>query len=949
MNDPWHNIEIRRFVRLMCFILLLSGISSGYANSEFDFFEKKIRPVLIENCIECHGEKKQKGGLRLDFKQAWQIGGDSGSAIIPHKPQASLIVKAVEYKEKKLEMPPDGKLPESVIADIKKWIAQGALDPRDNHSIKLENKNEISIEEGKEFWSFKPVQVTPAQPDDEKGWAYNEVDKYLLQKMESHGVAPVEDTDRASLIRRLYYDLIGLPPTPFQIKSFLENESPDAYESLVDELLSSSHFGERWGRHWLDVVRFAQSSGGGRTLLFPEAWRYRDYVIEAFNNDKPYDRFISEQLAGDLMDSQSLHEKSGNMVATAFLLLGPTNYELQDKDILEMDIVDEQLDTMGKAFMGMTMGCARCHDHKFDPIPTKDYYALAGIFKNTKSVIHDNVSAWNVRNLPMDPKLEKKAKEDQQLIASLDKKIKSLKAKITKIEKNHNQIPSNALVFDSEVKGTKIKGSWKESTAIKGFVGSNYIFGGGGETELKSVTFQPTVKSAETYRIYLTYTPSSNRADKVPVHIRSHNKSSKKIINQQSNGKVSTNVDFLGEFECGPDLPCEIEITNEGAGDGVIVADAIFLVPHTDDVKKQIKTDLVDQTTLLKSELTELEQNLRNARAQATPYMKAMVVEEESKIQDIHVAIRGIVSNKGPLVERGFLQVACGNNTPDISDNSSGRLELARWLTQPEHPLTSRVMVNRIWSWVFGTGIVRSLDNFGAMGEEPSHPELLDYLANRYIELNWSTKQLIKELVTSRAYRLSSQIGNNQKAKDPDNRLFWHVPRKRLDAEAIRDTILHLAENLDLEFGGSNLKAGTKIEYGYVFESNRRSVYMPVFRNTLPEIFETFDFADPNMQNGKRNVSAVAPQALLMMNSPFVHKNAELAARHHIRTRNKSHTSDELISEAYLKIVGRNPAPQELSLISDYLARFSGELPEEKIWTHIFLTLYQSVDFRYLN
>ena len=932
-------------------IIVLSSPAIGKPTQEHvSFFESKIRPVLIEHCIECHGEKKQKGGLRLDFKQGWQIGGDSGQAIYPKKPEDSLVFKAVEYESKELEMPPDGKLSGQVIDDFKAWISHGAYDPRNNDSLSNQKKETISIEEGKKFWSFRPVNVEEPRLTSKDIWPISKIDFYILEKLQEKGIRPVQDASREALIRRIYFDLIGLPPSAAEVESFVNDKSQTAYEVIVDKLLSSSHFGERWGRHWLDVVRFAESSGGGRTLLFPDAWRYRDYVIQSFNNDLPYDKFVQEQIAGDLLHSDNWHDEAQKITATSFLLLGPTNYELQDKDILEMDIIDEQMDTLGKSFMGMTLNCARCHDHKFDPIPTADYYAMAGIFKSTKSVVHNNVSTWNKRQLPASPEKLTLAKSFQQKISSLDSDLKKLKdeQKILNNESVRNFNFGEAIIVDNSE--AIVNGTWKNSTAVKGFIGDDYIFTQMSPTETHSVTFRPNIQEKSKYEIFISYTSSGNRHSKVKVKIEHFNGKSEISVDQSKKGTQSDTIEKLGVFECAPEKPCAVRISNSGVkGENkVVIADAIAFKPiraaklaKTQEQKKETLQKI--QAQKLAKKIKSIEDKIKELKDMSPALPTVMAVEESKKIEDIPIAIRGVVSNKGPIVPRGFLKVAPIEGHSFVPDNSSGRLELARWISNENHPLTSRVMVNRVWSWLFTEGIVRSVDNFGTTGDKPTHPELLDYLAQRFIDLDWSVKKLIKEIVTSRVYQLGTHIDSNAKSQDPDNKLLWRMPRKRLDAESIRDALLYFSGSLDLKKGGSNIKKGTSIEYGYVFDTTRRSVYIPVFRNTLPEIFQTFDFADPNIQTGKRTASAVAPQALLMMNSPFV---IEQAKKTYKTFKNQENVVD--IDKLYLKILGRKPYLNEKQYITSFVGNSTGSTRELR-WEQVILTLFQSIDFRYLN
>ncbi|MFZ9792202.1 MAG: DUF1549 domain-containing protein, partial [Gemmataceae bacterium] len=413
----------RKFIAKLVFctftVLQMLKVSAKADEAKnMEFFEKKVRPLLLEHCSKCHSsqEKKTKGGLDLDTRESTLQGGETKPAIVPGKPSESLLIQSIGYNSD-LKMPPKGKLPDQAIADLTEWVKMGAPDPRTKTAAK-KNSNGNNLNTA-DWWSFQPVKndfrLLANLPK-----STNPIDHFIHEKLKGAGITPAKEASRTVLIRRLYLDLVGLPPSPERILAFENDSSANAYEKLVDELLQSPHFGERWARHWLDVVRFAQSSGGGRTAVFPDAWRYRDYVIQSFQKDKSFQNFIHEQIAGDLLDAKTNSEREANLVATGFLAMGPTNFERQDKKILEMDVVDEQLDTIGKAFMGMTIGCSRCHDHKFDPIPTRDYYSMAGIFKSTKTLIHDNVSRWVDRQLPMDPESEKRLADHNNSTTKLE-------------------------------------------------------------------------------------------------------------------------------------------------------------------------------------------------------------------------------------------------------------------------------------------------------------------------------------------------------------------------------------------------------------------------------------------------------------------------------------------------------------------------------------------------
>jgi cytochrome c553 len=930
------------------------------------FFEKEIRPALVQHCVRCHGEEKVQGGLRLDTREGWQAGGDSGPAIIAGDPQ-SLLLQAIEYEDINLEMPPRGKLPETTIAAFQKWIRKGAFDPRSKGRLGDKNQgNTVTIEQGKKFWAFQPL-LAPVSPElSDSNWPSNDIDRFVLAKLVEKGIKPAGDATKENLLRRLTYDLTGLPPTSDQIERFLADESDGATDKVIDRLLQSGHFGERWGRHWLDVVRFAESSGGGRTLLFPDAWRYRDYVIDAFNRDLPFDQFLKEQIAGDLLPSEDRFDRERKLIATGFLMLGPTNYEMQDKDILEMDVVDEQLDTMGKAMLGMTIGCARCHDHKFDPIPTRDYYAMAGILKSTHSMEHSNVSTWNTVELPLAAGEEAAILARTEKLRAIEKKLAAATSVLNKLTgKNVEQPKSvdpgklNGLVVDSV--DADVVGSWKASTSIAHYVGADYIHDEQQDKGAKSVLYRPALPKRGRYEVFASYSAGSNRSTKVPYRIKHRDGETVVEINQRKRPPVDALMQSLGVFEFDDKLDSSVLLFTEGTDDGVVIADAIVWLPILDAedgaiaLHKEKATDAATKVELevrkkkiaaAKLKVDRLKKEVKALKGSIPKRQVAMAPREGESPADIHVAIRGMTHQKGDIVPRGVLQVAAWEGLPVVSKEVSGRSELAEWVASERNPLTARVIANRVWYWTMGRGIVASVDNFGSTGDSPTHPELLDYLAFSLVQNGWSIKKLVRQIVSSRAYQLSARVTERELALDADNQFYGRRTVKRLRAEDIRDSILMASGNLDLTMGGSTIKKGTSSEYGYKFEGRRRSVYVPVFRNRLPEIFEVFDFADPNIQGGTRTASNVASQALLMMNQPFVMGQADDAAKRLVE--DYSGEPYEMLRRAYREVLGREPFEQERQVMMDLLAG-EDQLQTPSQWAMVYRLLFQCIDFRYLN
>ena len=533
------------------------GQEANFSAREIEFFESKIRPLLVENCLECHGAdpEKLRGGLRLTSRAEMLAGGDSGPAVVPGKPADSLLMSAVHYDE--FEMPPRGKLLDEQIRLLEKWVEMGVPDPRTTAGV-AESDNQIDLDAGRQFWAFQPI-VRPNVPKvSESGWPISEIDAFIFDRLQQRQLEPVADADRATLLRRVYFALIGLPPDEAAIDEFVNsvNSIDDDLAVVVDQLLASKHFGERWGRHWLDVARFAESSGGGRSLMFPHAWRFRDYVINAFNQDKPFDRFIQEQIAGDLLPAESHEQRSEQIVATGFLALGPTNYEQQDKQLLTMEVIDEQVDTIGRSFLALTLGCARCHDHKFDPIPTSDYYALAGIFKNTKSLVDGNVSSYVSRSLATAAE-QAAIKQYNEQVASLTKRLKLATNRVETLggagQHDNSSYPQSVMaqqlpgiVIDNST--AKLTGSWKESVAVPRFVNAGYIHDDGQPKGKNQAVFAPELAMGGQYEVRMAYSPGGNRASNVPVTINHQDGVETRIVNQSQDPPIDNLFVSLGTY-----------------------------------------------------------------------------------------------------------------------------------------------------------------------------------------------------------------------------------------------------------------------------------------------------------------------------------------------------------------------------------------------------------------
>lgn len=939
---------------------------------QLKYFEERIRPVLVEHCYSCHSveAKSVKGGLFLDSREGIRTGGDSGPALVTEKPEESLLLEALRHES--LEMPPDRKLPADIIADFETWIRSGAPDPRSGTVI--HSKRTIDIEKGRDFWSFRPV-VKPEIPSAGADWSKNEIDRFIAEARSRHimdqegtphdktslSTAFATDATPDVLIRRLTFVLTGLPPTvdeQLQFAREFEAAPEAAMASNVDRLLNSPRFGERWGRHWLDVTRFAESTGGGRSLMLPDAWRFRDYVIRSFNDDKPFDQLVREHLAGDLLPAASDEQRDDQLTGVGYLMLGAINYEEQDKEQLRMDVVDEQIDSMGRSFLGMTLGCCRCHDHKFDPVPTSDYYALAGIFRSTKSLTPGNVCGFVTAPLRLG---YDKVAVDQWAArdANLQKQIAAMKAAVPGSAGRPGAPSLNTLdgviVDDSDA---QFEGEWTPSKYQQPFIGAGYHHSGQPRRGV-SVRYEAELPADGEYVVRMVINHDASRSGDVPVLIEHADGESLVSANQKVKPPGDGVFAELGRFRFEAARTARVIVKATDAAPGYVIADAIQFVPSAlmpSLVKPKAEAASNTDLAVRKEKLRQLEEE-RKTHAKSKPEVPVvMCVEDEKVPADWHVHIRGEIRNLGAVVPRGFITAATpvsGNTTLAslTSATTSGRRELADWVASPRNPLTARVYANRIWAHVMGEGIVRSPDNFGETGERPSHPELLDYLAASFVEDGWSTKKLIRRLCLSRTFRMSSSVTAEQMQADPSNLLVARACRRRLDAEAVRDSLLQISGSLDLTIL-SGQTIGKISTYDNEFRHsahplNARSVFVPFFRNTMLDLFEIFDGANPNLVTGKRTQSTRPAQALFMLNSPFVMEQAQHAADTFIES-DAFHTDDMVVSirNVWRMCIGREPTAEEAKAALSVV----GEAPHSKdAWAEVFHALFASVDFRYLE
>ena len=947
------------------FLLAMLCPYAAVATEEIAFFEKEIRPIFVEHCYECHStEGEQKGGLVLDSREGWSVGGDSGPALMPGDAGASLLIESVRYENPHLEMPPKTRLSSEKIAALEKWVAMGAPDPREGIVKKVSSG--MSVEEGRKFWSYRQPHRAPVPETKLNDGGETAIDRFLLSRMESMGIVPAPAASPEARFRRLHFDLTGLPPMPQQIRAFAADPSEEAWAREIDRLLASPQFGERWGRHWLDLARYGESYTL-RGLIMREAWRYRDYVIEAFNRDLPYDQFLREQIAGDLMPRAgvSLTEQQRRLVASGFLALGNHNLEEQDKRQLDLDIVDEQLDTIGKAFLGQTLGCARCHDHKFDPIPTRDYHALAGILANTAILAHSNVSNWLDLPLMLDPAEESRLVAHETELAALETELKAAEkvreaAVAADPSRGTESMPAivaagdlpGVIVDDSEAEKV---GNWKASTHTRSYIGEGYLHDENEGKGLKTLSFAARVPKRGRYEVRLAWAPGAGRSSSVPILISSADGDFPMRFDLSGAPTIEGRFASLGQYTFESNGANFVLISNEGTS-GYVVADAVQFLPveeldqpveaasgPRDEKAAQRRRDAVAEVARLKKKLAALKES-----GPVRP--KYLAVKERENPVDLSVLARGIVHQPtGDPVPRGFLQVTLSAGRASgvpIAAGQSGRLELADWIASKENPLTARVFVNRVWHWMFGNGLVRTTDNFGTTGEAPSHPELLDWLAVRFMEEGWSVKKLVRELALTNAYQRAAPGDETPWLNaDPENRLFSRAPRRRLEAEAMRDAILVASGRLDPTAGGMTIRPAASNDYSYEQDSLRRSLYLPALRNSLPEFLEAFSLADPSRTTGRRDLGTVAPQALLMLNHPFVLAEAEHAAK---RIHAEGTCNESRLELATYRVLGRAPLESERTLVSSLLAATPAG-GEEEAWSTIVQGLFASLDFRYLE
>jgi len=928
------------------------------------FFESKIRPVLVKHCYECHSSEagELKGSLSLENAASVLKGGDSGAILVAGKPTESLIVEALKYDG--LEMPPSGKLPDDVIRDFEKWIEMGAPDPRSGDAAKVHAKVAIDVEAGRKFWAFQPPVKAPLPTVKNPSWPAGWIDQFILAEQEAVGLTPSTEVDRPRLIRRLTLALTGLPPTEDEVLAFVSDSDPQAVAKVVDRLITTRAYAETWARHWLDVARYADSNGGDFNATFHDAWRYRNYVIEAYASDMPFDQFVREQLAGDLLPSDREEDSTRQLIATGFLVIGPKMLSERDKLKLTMDVIDEQVDTVGKALLGMTMGCARCHDHKFDPIPTADYYALAGIFRSTECMdgeIQKYVSDFVRRPLPIAPEHAAALNKYNSEKKALDKQLKDAKESLKKAESElKSAMTSGPSIVVDDSDATKV-GEWKASVHSKPFVGEGYIHDDQKDKGTKSIRYLPKLPNSGMYEVRLAYTASGGRASNTPVVVQHADGKADLVIDQRKAPAIDGQYQPVGQFRFTTDMEAFVEIGTKDT-DGHVIADAVAFV-SLDPATETAKVDTSALEAAVKAAqavVKQLEDDLKELTKTAPPPAPmAMAIREAKSAEDCSICIRGEPRQLGPQVPRGFLQVAMTGERPELPKTNSGRRELAEWIASDKNPLTARVYVNRVWQKLMGEGLVRSLDNFGELGERPTHPALLDRLTVEFIEHGWSTRWLVRQIVLSRTYAQDSRDRPDAFLIDPENRKLWRANRRRLSAEQLRDSLLVVSGQLQPSEAGSPVAGMGQLvvennnssSSAKQFEAPVRTLYLPVIRNEVSPLLTVFDFADPDFVVGRRETTTVPAQSLILLNNPFLAESAQRTTDRMFREASPS--DDQRIDWAAMQMWSRPVTSDERARIVEYLTQErpagADEPKQKQAWTRTVHAMLASTGFLFVD
>jgi len=904
---------MRRWIQCLFGLALFAqggGAAAVFAPEQMEFFETRVRPVLVDRCYSCHSDRatKVKGGLRLDTRAGVLKGGDTGPALVPGAPQTSLLIRAVNGADKGLQMPPEGgKLTAAQIEALVAWVKMGAPDPR--QSAGPAPLTDIGAARAR-HWAFQPV-VKPAVPAvRKKGWVRTPLDAFILSQLEKKGIRPAPPADRRALIRRASYDLTGLPPTAQEVELFVHDLRPEAYGELVDRLLASPRYGERWGRHWLDIARYADTKGylpGGEQRRFSFSHTYRDYVIRAFNEDKPYDQFLIEQIAADRLP---LGEDKSALAGLGFLTLGRRFLDNQN------DIIDDRIDVVTRGTLGLTVSCARCHDHKFDPIPAKDYYALHGVFASSEEPGERPLLGPLRDTADYRDYLKEKAaieeeigvfeeKEIERFLGGLRQHVGDYLLAARAADRLTNQSKFDDLAGQNKTLPSLLR-RWMADlqTRRKGFdpvfapwfaladrpedvFPSNTVAGLIGIITLTN-RINPLLLQA------LSNTPPAS----VPDLARVYNGLFKDVDAEWEK------VRGAGKTERKPAV-LRLPDAGQEALRQVLLAENAPANPPKSEVRQLHSRRLGEGAAPMRNRIAALSWTHRGAPP------RAMVLVDRAQPHDSPVFKRGNPGNPGEIAPRRFLTVLGGAEQPAFT-NGSGRLELARAIASPANPLTARVFVNRVWREHFGEGLVSTAGDFGVRTEVPVQRELLDYMAAVFMEGGWQIKSLHRLIMLSSMYQQSCEGTGRAVRLDPGNRYYGRMQLRRLDFESLRDTLLAVTGELDLRMGGPAVDLFTPPYPG------RRAVYGLIDRQNLPGLLRTFDFANPDTSNQGRFQTTVPQQALFLMNSPFVGERAgSLAQSNAVWTESDR---AQTVRRLYQAVFQRAPGAEELRLGVRYLA-----------------------------
>ncbi len=891
-----------------------------------EFFESRVRPILVDNCIKCHGTKKQSSGLRLDSREAVLEGGDSGPAVVAGKPAESLLIQAVAHSHKELKMPPSGKLAEPSVAALREWVALGAPWPAGSADKAAKAQGAAPGDDASAtHWAFQPVRPVSPPAVKDRTWIRSPVDRFVLARLEAAGLTPSPRADKRSLVRRATIDLWGIPPTSDEVDRFVADDSADSFVRLVDRLLASPRYGERWGRHWLDVARYADTKGYVFTedRTYPYAYTYRDYVISAFNADLPFDQFVREQVAADQLTKGADRRP---LAAMGFLTVG--RRFLLDQN----EIIDDRIDVVTRGFLGLTVTCARCHDHKFDPIPTEDYYSLYGVFASSVEpdelpLLKDHDASPQFADYERKLAAATKAR-DAYLADRRNDFVADIQTRLSRYFK-----AAQSLNFEPRNRGleARARADGLNTRRLRGVMGL-------WSRRLSS----PDAASDPVLRPWHAFAalPRDQFAAKAagvrralagafdPKVARVHPLVLKAVLGSppSSMSEVADRYAALfGELETrtkerkAQSPPVAASLADS---EWESLRRALFDSGGALAVGPEQSRIFLDQTQ--GTRLAQLNGGIQrlNATHPAAP-ARGMVLNDAAKPVDPHVFVRGNPGRPGPAVPRRFLKLVAGPARAPFKAGS-GRLELAQAIADPKNPLTARVLANRVWQWHFGKGLVTTPSDFGLRSDSPTHPELLDDLAGSLMSSGWSIKLLHRRIMLSNTYQQSSAPRPAGLERDPENRLLWRFNRQRLDFEAMRDSVLAVSGALGPKLGGPSSQI-TEPAF-----ASRRTVYGFIDRQNLDGLYRTFDFAVPDASSPRRFVTTVPQQALFLMNSPFLHEQARRLARasgaepfpgSSTTKGDSAEYSAEAARRLYRQVLGRSPDADELALAMDYIGR----------------------------